>query len=49
MKKFKVIIKVITSLIRGCTAQKSRQLSAIKKQFLSDMIALCAHSRENRR
>lgn len=43
-----LIIKVITTLVRGCST-RNRQLTNIKRQFLSDMIALCANSRENRR
>ena len=43
-----LVIKVITTLIRNAPA-KSRQITLIKKQFLNDLIALCAQSRENRR
>ena len=46
--KIKVILKVITALIKNSPA-KSRQTILIKKQFLSDLINLCIHSRENRR
>jgi hypothetical protein len=39
---------VIATLLRNDQA-KNMQIVSIKKQFLSDLIHLCRHSRENRR
>lgn len=39
---------MITSLLRNASP-KSKQAIAVKKQFLNDLIHLCANSRENRR
>ncbi len=43
-----LILKVITALIKN-SPPKSKQTVAIKKQYLNDLICLCATSRENRR
>ena len=45
---FQDIIKVIATLLRN-EPSKNMQIMSIKKQFLSDLIQLCKHSRENRR
>ena len=45
---FIAIIKVIATSLRS-DQTRNMEIASIKKQFLSDLIHLCKHSRENRR